>query len=294
MSAPSSEVTPILAGLGAAAIITVSALASARASRLAGSVPTVAGAMLVGFVVTAPLVALDPPAASVPPAAFAWAALSGIANVIGLLLAYAAYRRGTVGVVATIASTEGAIAAALSLLAGEALPAGTVPALVVITTGVVLAAAGAGGEREEGHAIDRASSLRAAGLATVAALCFGVTLFALGRASADLPLATAVLPARAVGTLALALPLVLMRRFRIPRAAVPYIVATGFAEIGGLGLFVIGARIGIAVTAVLASLFAPLAALAAFILFRERLTRRQVAGIAVVTAGVAALGALNG
>jgi len=38
-------------------------------------------------------------------------------------------------------------------------------------------------------------------------------------------------------------------------------------------------------------MFAPLAAVAAYVLFRERLARPQVAGIAVVVAGVALLGA---
>jgi len=45
---------------------------------------------------------------------------------------------------------------------------------------------------------------------------------------------------------------------------------------------------------VLASMFAPMAALAAFVLFGERLARLQVAGIALVVGGVALLGAAGG
>jgi multidrug transporter EmrE-like cation transporter len=47
------------------------------------------------------------------------------------------------------------------------------------------------------------------------------------------------------------------------------------------------------VSAVLASQFAALAALAAFLLFDERLARVQLAGIAVIAVGVATLTALQ-
>ena len=46
-------------------------------------------------------------------------------------------------------------------------------------------------------------------------------------------------------------------------------------------------------TSVLASMFAPIAAVAAYVLFRERLVRRQVAGIVLVVAGIGLLGALG-
>ena len=57
------------------------------------------------------------------------AALSGFGNVVGLLLTYAAYRIGAVGIVSTIDSTEGAIAAVIRVLAGEVLVPGSGPVL---------------------------------------------------------------------------------------------------------------------------------------------------------------------
>ena len=72
-----------------------------------------------------------------------------------------------------------------------------------------------------------------------------------------------------------------------------FVVASGLCEVGGAAAFVLGARHSIAVTSVLASQFAALAAVAAFVLFRERLTRVQLAGIAIIAAGVAALSALQ-
>jgi drug/metabolite transporter (DMT)-like permease len=47
------------------------------------------------------------------------------------------------------------------------------------------------------------------------------------------------------------------------------------------------------VAAVLASQFAALAVIAAFLLFGERLTRTQVAGVVAIAIGVAALSALR-
>ena len=58
-------------------------------------------------------------------------------------------------------------------------------------------------------------------------------------------------------------------------------------------MFALGSRHGIAVSAVLASQFAALAALAAYLLFHERLARSQLAGIGVIAAGVAILTALQ-
>ena len=62
----------------------------------------------------------------------------------------------------------------------------------------------------------------------------------------------------------------------------------------GYAFFATGAHVAIAVTAVLATLFAPLSSIAAFILFRERIARRQVAGIGLVVLGVALLAAVQG
>ena len=96
-----------------------------------------------------------------------------------------------------------------------------------------------------------------------------------------------------MGVAVVAVPLALLGRVRITRAALPYVVATGVAEIVGYVAYTIGAREGIAVSAVLASMFAPFAAIAAFVVFRERLSRRQVAGIIAIVVGVATLGLLQ-
>lgn len=284
---------PIVAGVMTALFFATSTLSSARASRRAASAPAVAGLMIVGAIVLTPIalfVTPLPDAALVTGESFLFASIAGGANVCGLLLIYGALRIGAVGVVSTIASTEGAIAAILSVIAGQTLAPGSGPALALIAIGVVLAAAGGGQEVEEGAPIGPARSVRAASLA---ALMFGFGLFTIGHASATLSPTWIVWIGRLIGVAFIAFPLFLTGRLRIPRAALPYVILTGLSEVAGYSLYAVGASHDIALTAVLGSMFAPTAAVAAFILFRERLARHQIAGIALVVVGIAVLAILT-
>jgi len=288
---------PIVAGVATAVAWAISVLASARASRVTGAPQTAAGVMVVGTVLILPvaLVATPlPPALADPVGTVFLAALAGAANVGGLLLTYAAYRVGAVGIIATIGSTEGAIAAAISVVAGQTLAPGSGFVLALVAVGVALAAASGGGEREDDVVIGRARSLRAAGLATCAAGLFGLGLFMTGHVAGTLPPAWVVLPSRVVGVVAVAAPLFILGRFRVVRSVLPLVLLTGLVEVVGFSTYSVGARADIAMTSVLASMFAPIAAIAAFVLFRERLAPRQALGIALVVIGIATLGLLAG
>jgi drug/metabolite transporter (DMT)-like permease len=286
----------IIAGVLTSLAFASSTLTSARASRLAGPIPVVAGVMFVGLIIVSPITLLASPVPADPritPLTFVLAALGGAANITGLLLIYSGLRIGTIGVVSTIASTEGAIAAVVSVVAGQALAAGAGLVLALIAFGVLLAASDRGEATEGDVRIPRAQALRSAGFAAAAATIFGLGLFVTGQASELLPPAWVILPGRIIGVVALTVPLVLSGRLKVPRAAIPFVVMTGITEVVGFWLYAIGARSDIALTAVLSSMFAPIAAVAAFILFRERLARIQVLGIAIVVVGVATLGWLS-
>ena len=279
----------ILGGLGAAACWAAATVCSSRSSRMIGAASVLAWVMLVGLVVSAPAVVFSGVPRGIDSRSVGWLSLAGTGNVVGLLLEYRALRIGKVGIVAPIASTEGAIAAVLAVIAGERVAPGTGMLLGVIAVGVVLAGlvpeADRGlTERHEGEA-----TLYAAG----AALSFGVSLYAAGRVSQELPLVWVVLPARVVGVVALTLPLALGSRLRLTGRAVPLVVTSGLCEVGGFVLFGVGARHGIAITAVLGSQFAALSALVAYAFFRERLAKLQVAGVAAILVGVAILSGLQ-
>jgi drug/metabolite transporter (DMT)-like permease len=126
-----------------------------------------------------------------------------------------------------------------------------------------------------------------------AALAFGASLYATGRAGAELPVSWVVLSARAIGVVALALPLALARRLEITRPAVPLVVASGVCEVLGFYSYTVGARHSIAVAAVLASQVGGLAALGGYLMFDERLSRKRTVGVCTMLAGVAVLSALR-
>ena len=281
----------IAGGLATAVFWAASVLVSARASRFIGASSTVAGAMAIGLAIGLPIALAFAPQPDFGGDALLWMSLSGFGNVAGLLLTYAAYRIGAVGIISTIDSTEGAVAAVISVLAGEVLVPGSGVVLAVIAVGVVLAASAGGSE--EGVPISRDRATRAATLAVISAACFALGLYGSAKAATVLPVAWAILPPRFVGVVFVAIPLLVLGRFRMSRAALPYVVATGVAEVLGYWCFAFAARESIALASVLSSMFAPIAAVAAYVVFRERLSRRQVVGIALVVCGVAALGFLQ-
>ncbi len=275
----------VLGGLGAAACWATATLCASRSTRMIGAWSVLAWVMIVGFVVVAPLVAIDGIPDALGTRELGWLAVSGAGNVGGLLFAYKALRVGKVSIVAPITSTEGAIAAVLAIVMGETLGAGAGLMLVVIAVGVTLASIGPGGGSGD--------PLRASLFASAAALCFGASLYATARASELLPLVWAVFPARVLGVVAVALPLAATRRLRLTRKAVPLVLGSGLCEVLGFASYALGSRHGIAVAAVLASQFAALAAVAAYFLFRERLTRLQLSGIVAIAVGVAVLTAIQ-
>jgi glucose uptake protein GlcU len=278
-------VIAILGGVAAALCFGASTLASSRSARMIGSASVVAWMMLIGLVATLPLIALDP-GPKLDANAIGWLAVSGAGNVFGLLVVYAALRIERVGIVAPICSTEGAIAAVIAAARGETIGAGVGAALVVILAGVVLASI-----REDRE--DTRHDFRGAILAVVAAGMFGVGIYAAGRVSTDVSIGVAVLPARLIGTVVIALPLALTRRIRLTRRALPLVVLSGLAEVVGFAFLTVGARHGIAVAAVLSSQFAAVAAVGGYVLFGERLGRVQRLGTIVIIVGVATLTALQ-
>jgi drug/metabolite transporter (DMT)-like permease len=282
--------TAILGGLGAAAAWTVSTVCSSRSSRMIEPAAVVGWVMLVGFVVAVPVALAGGVPRGLHGSSLLWLALAGAGNVGGLLLAYAAMRVGQVAVVAPVVSTEGAMAALIAILAGESIAPRVAVTLMVIVLGIALASIPA--RSGEQRPTDR-RHVRTIVLALAAAVAFGASLYAAGRAGAALPSAWVAAAARMVGVPLLAIPLLLARRLRLTRPVVPLVVSSGVCEVLGFYAYTAGARHGIAVAAVLSSQFGSFAALAGFGLFGERLTRSQLLGVVATVAGVAVLSALQ-
>jgi uncharacterized membrane protein len=273
-----------LGGGAAAAMWASSTLAASRSTRIIGSQEALAWVMVIGLV----LCAAAAPVAGVPHAgagAWAWSALSGVGSTLGLSFVYRALRIGKVGVVSPIAACEGGLAAVLSIAAlGEHVSAAVAVALAVMVAGVVVVT-----YRGEGGGVPGRVVL----FASLAAVSFAVGLVASSQAGGVLGAVWTILVARIVGVGAIAAPLALRGRLARPGGAAPYVALSGLAEVLGFAAYIGGSRASVAISAVLGSQFAALAALGSFVLFGERLTRRQVAGTAGILAGVAALAALR-
>jgi drug/metabolite transporter (DMT)-like permease len=281
-------VIAIAGGFVAAAMWALSTLSTSRSSRMIPPSSVLAWVMVTGTIVVLPIGIAAGPPRDLDAATTGWLVVVGAANVVGLLLVYSALRVGKVGIVAPIASAEGAVAALLAVLAGERIAAGAGAMLVLIAIGVVMASV----SRDDDPTARRHNGT-AVLLAGASAVLFGFGLYAAARLSGEIPLAWIILPSRLLGVVALALPLALTRRLRITRDSAPFVVTSGLAEIVGLATFTVGSRHGIAVAAVIASQFAALAAVGAFFLFRERLARVQVVGVVAIAIGVAVLTGLQ-
>ncbi len=307
----------IIGGLGAAALWATSTLCSSRSSRMIGSRVVIGWVMVVGLIVGFPLALASPGPTELTPEMLGLMFLAGVCYVAGLNLTYAALSIGKVSVVAPIVATEGAIAAVIAVALGDTIGLTAGVMLILIAVGVVLASleparpeVPVGGieitaDALEGPAIadgpeafslttrtpTDAETRRAAILSVSAALIFGVGLVASGKAAGLVPVAWVAVAARLIGTVAVTLPLIAQRRFIVTRAALPLVLIAGTGEVFGSMLSAWGSRDSIAITAVLGSQFAAIAAVVAFLLFGERLSRVQVIGVVLIAGGVTALAA---
>jgi len=309
-------VTAIIGGLGAAVLWATATLCSSRSSRMIGSRLVLGWVMIVGVVVGLPIAVASPGPATLEPSTFGLLGLAGICYVVGLQLTYAALRIGKVSIVAPIVATEGAIAALIAVALGDRIGIVAGLMLAVVVAGVVLSTldpgrtdVAAGDFDLVADAIDgppatdptvrtatgeRPIDTRRAGLlAIAAALVFGVGLVAAGRSATLVPVAWVALVARLVGIVVVVVPLVLQRRLYVTRATLPLVLVAGVGEVIGSMLSAWGSRESIAITAVMGSQFAAVAALVAFVLFGERLGRVQVAGVALIVGGVTILAAAS-
>jgi drug/metabolite transporter (DMT)-like permease len=314
-------VIAIVGGLGAAILWAGATLASSRSSRMIGSRVVLAWVMVVGLVIGLPFGVATGVPTDLAPASAALLLVAGLCYAGGLFSAYTALTVGKVGIVAPIVATEGAIAALIAVALGDELAAGAAILLGLIVVGVVLSSIEparpdviAGDFEIAADAIDGPAPVippvvvaiaapappvhvedtrKAILFAVAAAIIFGVGLVATGKAAVDVAPIWVAISVRLVGLVIVVLPLVAQRRMVLTRAALPLVLIAGTGEIIGSTLSAWGSSVNIAITAVLGSQFAAIAAVLAFLLFGERLSRTQVLGVILIVAGVSALGAIS-
>jgi uncharacterized membrane protein len=257
--------------------------------------------------------------------------LAGVIAVAGYLALYRGLESGHVGLVSAISACYGGVIVLLSvLLLGEHLSVAAISGVVVTVAGVMLAvmrrsavpdpgAAGAVPPAPAGPApIAQAAAVPgpaspapgrsgsgalasmvgapAIGVAfgLVAALCYGVGGFMIGRYTRSLGWLVPVLIARG-GAMVILLGL-LATPLRAPAGVrlapgLAWALAAGLADAAGLIFFARGGQVGlVAVTAAASSAYPIIPLVGGLLIFRERLMRQQVGGTILILVGLILLG----
>jgi hypothetical protein len=155
--------------------------------------------------------------------------------------------------------------------------------------GVAPAIAASDARRPLRRSVERQAAL----FGTAGAIAFGFSIYGTAQAGMVLPIIIAIMPARVAGVALVFIPMALSGRLRMTRQAAPLVVITALGEVLGNAAYVIGARESIAIAAVLACQYAAVGAVAAFFLFRERLSLLQRSGVVAIAVGVAILTAVR-
>lgn len=280
--------TGIAGGLATALAWGVAAIFAAYASRGVGPLVTFAYSNLIAFALVLVVALASSGLPSAPASDWAWAALVGLGITAAFPLTFTALTLGRIGVVSAVIATDGAIAAVVAILTGEELAAAAGAGIAMVAGGVLLSVLQPAPGSSAGPSRDRLAVVLALG----AAVCFAATLVGASRADGIEP-AWVVTTGRGIGVLLATLPILAIRRPRLPRAALPLVTANATCDVAGFLVFVTVARDGLAVPAVLSSQYALVPLLYGVIVFRERLTPLQWIGVALTLAGVATVAAVS-
>ena len=277
----------IVAALGAAAAWGIGAACDNRSTRLIGALQALAWVQVAGFVLVLPMAVWEGTPSRPSGHALAWIVVGGVGISAGLALSYAAISRGAISVVASVTAIDGALAALASVALGEHIAIATAAGLAIVIAGMLVVLHATAAQERAGIA---GHSLAAVLLAGGSACGFGLFLLASIRAGGafgdgQLQLISRVVPFAVVG-----LPLLVRGQLGRPGKAWAWVVAAAALQTAGFVLYRVAGRSGdVAIPSVLSSQFAVFAIIAGVVLLGERLSHRQVGGLAGLLAGIAVI-----
>jgi drug/metabolite transporter (DMT)-like permease len=216
----------------------------------------------------------------------AWGVFAGVFGVVGLTAFYRALAVGTMGIVGPISATGVIVPVVYGLSRGERPGVPQAVGIIVAVVGVVAASLE---PLPEGPGRKLATGV---GFALIAALGFGGSLLGLNRVSqAGVVWGTLTLRLTVVPIVLVALLITRPSAGKL-RPLLPLLIAVGLFDTGANLLYGASARHGlISVTAVLASLYPVVLVALAYFVLHERISRPQLAGVALALTGVALISA---
>ncbi|MBO0828435.1 MAG: EamA family transporter [Streptosporangiales bacterium] len=231
---------------------------------------------------------------SVTTRALVWGALSGIGGGVGTVALYRGLARGQMAVAGPVSAAGAAVVPVVAgLLFGERPSAVTLAGVVVVVPAIWLISSGSSDGDGAGDGVRRGGLVEGAVDGLVAGLGFGLLFLGLGRAghgSGLWPTAFGQVTSLAVVVLFAAAT---RGRVRGPGGTTPQrLAAVGSGVLSAVATvtYLLSARFGlIVVVAVLASLYPGVTVLLARVVLHERMSRWQLAGLAVAAAGIVAI-----
>ncbi len=212
------------------------------------------------------------------------AALAGMFGSMGLLVLFYSMIQGKMSIAAPVSAL---LAATLPVIVGGMMD-GLPKPLQFLGFGFALMAVWmiAQGDSEEKFHLGRLADLR---LPLLAGLGFGLYFVLMGAATRATPsLIWPMVASRTAGTVLL-LIFVLVRResFRVPRAAWNVVSANAILDVSGNVFYILALRTGrLDVSAVLSSLYPGATVLLAWLMLKERISRKQWLGIAAALVAI--------
>lgn len=270
--------TGVLLGLGAGLFWGAGDFLGGLASRRAHAATVVVWAQLVG--VLGLLVAIVATGAGAPePRTMLFGFIGGLSAGAGIFVFYRALATGTMGVVTAVATTSVLIPVTVGLSAGERPGALAGAGVVLVLAGTALVCAASAARTGSGD-------LRSAGLALIAAACFG-TFYVFLDLAADGGALWTVVSARAASIpLVAVIGLTAGAALRPPRTGFAVIAFGGLAEGAAVLCFAAATNHGlVSLVSVLGSTYPVVTAAIAATVLRERLTPAQLAGAAAAMSG---------
>ncbi len=275
----------IVAALGAAAAWGIASTCDNRSTRLVGAMQAMAWVQLIGLAMVVPFAVWEGAPSRPSAGSLAWVVVGGVGITIGITFGYGALSRGAVSVVAPVMAIEGALAALLSVALGEHIAVATAAGLAVVVAGMLAVMHATAAQERAGVSGHSLSAVLLAGGAAIGFAVFLVGVIRVGDAVGDgqLQVIYRIVPFAAVG-----IPLLVRGKLGRPVGAWAWLTAAAALQTAGFVFYRVAGRSGdIAIPSVLASQFAVFAIMGGVLMFGERLSRRQIGGLAGLLAGVA-------
>jgi drug/metabolite transporter (DMT)-like permease len=217
-----------------------------------------------------------------------WLASGAIGSMFGLWTMMLAYRHGALSVVSPIIACEGAVIAVVNVVLGNPLELATGLLLVIATVGAAIVVHGTrGGEGP------RETPPIAIVASVASAVFFGIGLYSAAVAADDVGPFFPSLVTRLLGLIVITAPVLLVARAGIgDKIGLRWSLAGGALDVGGMLFFVASAQAGdVSVAGVLSSQSAAIATVLGLLVLRERMSRGQRLGFAMIIVAVTALAA---